>query len=63
MTGKDFSGPTPEIRAPVALSLGEPRNNPESDQSQAPRRTVGSLSTATEDVEEVVGDVSSFDPE
>lgn len=63
MTGKDFTGPTPEIRAPVVLSLGEPRSNPESDQPPVPGQPVGSSSNAAEHVEEVVGDISSFDPE
>ncbi|KAF8559999.1 hypothetical protein OG21DRAFT_16019 [Imleria badia] len=62
MTGKDFSGPTPEIRAPAALSLAEPQNNPNANQPLAPGQTVGTSST-TEHVEEVVGDISSFDPE
>lgn len=62
MTGKDFSGPTPEIRAPAALSLAEPQNNPEANQPPARGQTVGSSSTTVEHVE-VVGDISSFDQE
>lgn len=63
MTGKDFNGPTPEIRAPAALSLAEAEGNLKTNQSPAPGRTVASLSTTAEHVEEVVGDISSFDPE
>lgn len=63
MTGKDFSGPTPEIRAPATLSLAEPQKNSKINQPLAPGQTVGSSSTAAEHVEEVVGDISSFDPE
>lgn len=63
MTGKDFSGPTPEIRAPAGLSLGEPQNNPKVSQPLAPGQAVASSSTTAEHVEEVVGDISSFDPE
>ena len=60
MTGKDFSGPTPEIRAPTALSLAEPQNNLETNQPPAPGQIVGSSSITAEHVEEVVGDISSF---
>lgn len=63
MTGKDFSGPTPEIRAPTALSLAEPQNNLETNQPPAPGQIVGSSSITAEHVEEVVGDISSFDLE
>ena len=63
MTGKDFSGPTPEIRAPTALSLAEPQNKSEADKSPAPGHTAGPSSTIAEYVEEVVGDISSFDRE
>ncbi|KAG6380848.1 hypothetical protein JVT61DRAFT_5234 [Boletus reticuloceps] len=62
MTGKDFSGPTPEIRAPAALSLAESQNNSETNQPPVPGQTLGSSSTTVEHVEEVVGDISSFDP-
>ncbi|KAH0837993.1 hypothetical protein J3R83DRAFT_6230 [Lanmaoa asiatica] len=62
MTGMDFSGPTPEIRAPEALSLVEPQNNLETTQAPAPGQAVGSSSTIAEHVQEVVGDISSFDP-
>ncbi|KAG8219474.1 hypothetical protein J3R82DRAFT_403 [Butyriboletus roseoflavus] len=63
MTGKDFSGPTPEIRAPAVLSLTEPQNNLDTNQPPARGQTVGSSSATVEHVEEVVGDISSFDPE
>jgi len=63
MTGKDFSGPTPEIRAPTALSLAEPQNSSETNQPPAPGQIAGSSSTTAEHVEEVVGDISILDPE
>lgn len=51
MTGKDFSGPTPEIRAPVVVSLGEQRN----DEPLVPRQIIDPSSTTAEHAEELVG--------
>ena len=59
MTGKDFSGPTPEIRAPAVMSLGEPREDPERNQPVASSLSEASSTTAKH-VEEVVGDVFNF---
>lgn len=63
MTGKDFSGPTPEIRAPVALTLAEPESNTNEEQIATTRGRVKPPPPAVEESgEEVLGDVSSFIP-
>ncbi|KAF8841973.1 hypothetical protein BDN67DRAFT_948761 [Paxillus ammoniavirescens] len=61
MTGKDFSGPTPEIRAPVVLSLAEPQNNTGGSSTTGTGHTEEALSAVLECGEEVLGDISSFD--
>ncbi|KAF9225414.1 hypothetical protein BS17DRAFT_700127 [Gyrodon lividus] len=63
MTGKDFSGPTPEIRAPAVLSLAEPQNNRGGSQptTTGTGHAEEALSVITESGEEVLGDISSFD--
>ncbi|KAG2350826.1 hypothetical protein BDR05DRAFT_869576 [Suillus weaverae] len=55
MTGKDFSGPTPEIRPPPVLTLAEPEGDEgaiSKKQDQTP--------TPEDDGEEVLGDISSY---
>jgi transcription factor TFIIIB component B'' len=55
MTGKDFSGPTPEIRPPPVLTLAEPEGDEGAilkKQSQTP--------VLEDDGEEVLGDISSY---
>jgi len=60
MTGKDFSGPTPEIHAPAVLSLAE-SDKPEGDEPlESTRKTSITLGLAS-DGAEVLGDVASFD--
>ncbi|KAG9314023.1 hypothetical protein JVU11DRAFT_4801 [Chiua virens] len=63
MTGKDFSGPTPEIRAPAALSLAGTQSTRETDHPPVLGQTPVSSSMTAEQIEEVVGDISTFDPE
>jgi transcription factor TFIIIB component B'' len=64
MTGKDFSGPTPEIRAPAVLSLAEPESNVKTSEPRVLDQAVALSSTTSElGEEEVVGEISSFDPE
>ncbi|KAG2367765.1 hypothetical protein BDR07DRAFT_1271446 [Suillus spraguei] len=52
MTGKDFSGPTPEIRPPPVLTLAEPEGNEEAISKKTP--------ALEDDGEEVLGDISSY---
>ena len=60
MTGKDFSGPTPEILAPTVLSLSEP-DKPEDDQPLEGTRKKSTTPGMASDSAVVLGDVSSFD--
>ena len=60
MTGKDFSGPTPEILAPAVLSLSEP-DKPEDHQPLESTRKKSTTPGMARDGVEVLGDVSSFD--
>jgi hypothetical protein len=60
MTGKDFSGPTPEILAPAVLSLSEP-DKPEDDQPLEGTRKKSTTPGMASDGAVVLGDVSSFD--
>ncbi|KAF9245757.1 hypothetical protein BU15DRAFT_85453 [Melanogaster broomeanus] len=62
MTGKDFSGPTPEIRAPAVLSLAEPQDNTGGSRPPDTGHTEEPSSAIAESGEEVLGDISSFDP-
>lgn len=55
MTGKDFSGPTPEIRPPPVLTLAEPEGNEE-----AISKKQGQTPALEDDGEEVLGDISSY---
>ncbi|EGO05311.1 hypothetical protein SERLA73DRAFT_44621 [Serpula lacrymans var. lacrymans S7.3] len=68
MTGKDFSGPTPEIRAPTVLTLAESEAAPaeHSGRSISPELPdMISKQSGTpalgEESEEVLGDISSFE--
>lgn len=62
MTGKDFSGPTPEIRAPAVLSLSEVEQPETSTPTPGHRvRKKSSTPRAANDGVEVLGDVSLFD--
>lgn len=62
MTGKDFSGPTPEIRAPAVLSLAEPVPQPVPDTSEpsSTARKKSSTPGITSDGAEVIGDAALF---
>ncbi|THH09611.1 hypothetical protein EW145_g1896 [Phellinidium pouzarii] len=63
LTGKDFSGPTPEIRAPKVATLVEESQEVQAEPEELPRkiRTRQKKSrTPAADVE-VVGDVETFD--
>jgi transcription factor TFIIIB component B'' len=55
MTGKDFSGPTPEIRPPPVLTLAEP----EGDEGTIPKKQ-SQTPALEDDGEEVLGDISSY---
>lgn len=66
MTGKDFSGPIPEIRAPVVHTL-EDVAPPIKESTPASGKSVGkqrkksrSMSRAPEDGLEVIGEVENF---
>lgn len=61
MTGKDFSGPTPEIRAPDVLTLSETIEQPEASASNHRVRKKSSTPRSRNDGVEVLGDVSTFD--
>lgn len=56
MTGKDFSGPTPEIRPPPVLTLAEP----EGDEGTIPKKQLGQTPALEDNGEEVLGDISSY---
>ncbi|KIL00979.1 hypothetical protein PAXRUDRAFT_820983 [Paxillus rubicundulus Ve08.2h10] len=64
MTGKDFSGPTPEIQAPAVLSLAEPQDSTGGGQpcTTGTGHTKEALSAVLECSEEILGDITSFDP-
>ncbi|KAI6120578.1 hypothetical protein EDD16DRAFT_1574388 [Pisolithus croceorrhizus] len=61
MTGKDFDGPTPEIRAPPTLSLADQPKGAGQDEQQAEENITKTLPTVLESGEEVLGDVSTFE--
>ena len=56
MTGKDFSGPVPEIRAPTVLSLAEP----DKGDDESPRKKSTTPGIVSDGVE-VMGDAFAFD--
>ena len=61
MTGKDFSGPTPEIRPPAQLSL---INRPKHASQELPAgigEDENEVATVEHGGEEVLGEISSFD--
>lgn len=58
MTGRDFDGPTPEIRAPTVLSLADQPKSAEQEEQQPEEST---LPTVLESGEEVLGDISTFE--
>ena len=64
MTGKDFSGPTPDIRAPEIIRMEEdvPKEQPRTQEESSkkhPRRRSRTPRTVEEGVE-VVGDIDSY---
>lgn len=66
LTGKDFTGPTPEIRAPVLPRLAEPINEPSANNSTAElsREKRGRKKSRTPSAAgdaEVLGDIDSFE--
>ncbi|KAH8119876.1 hypothetical protein DFH11DRAFT_1685346 [Phellopilus nigrolimitatus] len=61
LTGRDFSGPTPEIRAPEIPTLAEePQGEPTPEQPARKTRKKSRTPCTTDDVE-VMGDVETFD--
>lgn len=58
MTGKDFSGPTPEIRAPAVLSLAD---HEKSETSMPIDITRKDSTTPTNDGVEVLGEAAFFE--
>lgn len=56
LTGKDFSGPTPVITAPVRLRLDEPEQNTDRDATQASQSTDTVQNAPTRD-EEILGNI------
>lgn len=62
MTGKDFSGPTPEIRAPTPLRMPESLQNTAEDLSPLPPKgkRVRALKASDQDVE-IVGDIGDIE--
>ncbi|OCH86043.1 hypothetical protein OBBRIDRAFT_738768 [Obba rivulosa] len=63
MTGKDFSGPTPEIRAPTPLRSIELDTNRPEEPSTSPKRVVQkkSKTSGTGDDVEVLGDLEDIE--
>lgn len=66
LTGKDFSGPTPEIRAPEMPTLTEPteatgRETTEPEKITRPARKKSRTPSVAESGVEVLGDVETFD--
>lgn len=61
MTGKDFSGPTPEIRAPPVITLAETEGAPLNSAADGGISKTSKPSLPED--EEVLGDVSSYDIE
>ncbi|KAI0082112.1 hypothetical protein K474DRAFT_1634011 [Panus rudis PR-1116 ss-1] len=61
MTGKDFSGPTPDIRAPTPIRLQEDQSASEGNTQVGPQRTKKQRKTPTVSSnpdEEIIGNVS-----
>lgn len=61
MTGKDFSGPTPEIRAPTPLTLAEKADAPNPEASTTDIRKKSRTPHLNSGGEEIVGAVADFD--
>ena len=63
ITGKDFSGPTPEIRAPTPPPQlpvdGSPRSSPEVSKAKIKKR--GRSKSALNDGVEVIGNIDDYD--
>jgi transcription factor TFIIIB component B'' len=59
MTGKDFSGPTPEIHAPAVLSLAEPDKSRDDQPTESTRKKSTTPGFAG-DGAEVLGDAASY---
>jgi len=60
MTGKDFSGPTPEIHAPAVLSLAE-SDKAEGGEPLGSTRKTSTTPGLASDGAEVLGDAALFD--
>jgi transcription factor TFIIIB component B'' len=60
MTGKDFSGPTPEIHAPVVLSLTE-SDKPDDNEPSENMRKQSTTPGLAGDGGEVLRDATFFD--
>ena len=64
MTGKDFSGPTPVIRAPTPLTLNQPENANEAESNSLIQTQSGFQAMDDSMHEEIiVGDAESFEQE
>lgn len=62
MTGKDFSGPTPEIRPPAQLSLiNQPKHTSQERLPAGTGADKSGVATVQDGGEEVLGEISSFD--
>jgi len=65
MTGKDFSGPIPEIRAPSPQTISESRNIGHMQTNDSTGHSAGKHSNsnkmASSDGGEIIGDAESFD--
>ncbi|KAG1754849.1 uncharacterized protein EDB91DRAFT_1233687 [Suillus paluster] len=59
MTGRDFSGPTPEIRPPPVLTLAETEGDPAAGGAISKKRS--KTPVLEDEEEEVLGDISSAD--
>jgi transcription factor TFIIIB component B'' len=61
MTGKDFSGPTPEIRAPTPLTLAENPFEPDPETTATDIRKKSHTPHLNHEGGEIVGEVADFD--
>lgn len=63
LTGKDFSGPTPVIRAPEALRSSELATTQPEEQSRELARKKSRTPAAVDDGVEILGHVDDMDEE
>lgn len=60
MTGKDFSGPTPEIRPPAQLSLTNQPKHTDQEQRSSILRDESRVAAVENGDEEVLGEILTF---